>query len=299
MYCINGHKSDSLSITCGVPQGSILRPLLFLLYINDLPNTSKLLSFHLFADDTNIYCLRKNLNDLELILNQKLHAVAEWMKSNRLALGILKTNFVLFHSKKLKPYKSLNLKIDGVNIQEVSTVKYLGVTFDSNLTWKNHVNELCLKLSKTVGIFSKLRYYVNVDILIMLYYSLIYPFLTYGIQVWGLTYPTYLKPVTTLQKRVVRIMTFSDPRSHSEPLLKSLRLLKFSDIIHLEILSFVYQWYHKLSPSCFVNYFNPVSSIHSYNTRQSQIDNLFAKSRGIARIFSEVRMHDSPNHFAL
>ena len=165
------------------------------------------------------------------------------MKTNRLSLSILKTNFVLFHSKRLKRYRSLNLKIDGVNIQEVSTVKYLGVTFDANLTWKNHINELCLKLSKTVGIFSKLRYYVNVDILIMLYYSLIYPFLTYGIQVWGLTYPTYLKPVTTLQKRVVRLMTFSDPRSHSEPLLKSLRLLKFSDIIHLEILSFVYQWY--------------------------------------------------------
>ena len=252
--CINGHNSDSLFITCGVPQGSILGPLLFLLYINDLPNTSKLLSFHLFPDDTNIYCSHKNLNDLELILNQELHAVAEWMKSNRLA--------------RLKPYKSLNLIVDGVNIQEVSMVKYLGVTFDSNLTWKNHVNELCLKLLKTVGIFSKLRYYVNVDILIMLYYSLIYPFLTYGIQVWGLTYPTYLKPVTTLQKRVVRLMTFSDPRSHSEPLLKSLRLLKFSDVIHLEILSFVYQWYHKLSPSCFVNYFSPVSSIHSCNTRQ-------------------------------
>ena len=145
--------------------------------------------------------------------------MAEWMKSNKLALSILKTNFVLFHSKKLKLYKSLNLKIDGVNIQEVSTVKYLGVTFDSNLTWKNRVNELCVKLSKAVGIFSKLRYYINVHIL-MLYYSLIYPSLTYGIQVWGLTYPTDLKPVTTLQKRVIRIMTFSDPRSHSEPLLK-------------------------------------------------------------------------------
>ena len=102
------------------------------------------------------------------------------MKSNRLALIILKTNFVLFHSKRLKPCNSLSLKIDGVNIQEVSTVKYLGVTFDSNLTWKNHVND----------IFPKLRYYVNVDIPIMLYYSLIYPFLTYGIQVWGLTYLT-------------------------------------------------------------------------------------------------------------
>ena len=208
-----------------------------MLYKDDLPNTSKLLSFHLFADDTNIYFLSKNLNDLELILNQELHAVAEWMKSNRLALSILKTNFVLFHSRRLEPYKSLNLKTDGVNIQEVSTVKYLGVTFESNLTWKNHVNELCLKLLKTVGIFSKLRYYVNVNILIMLHYSLIYPFLTYGIQVWGLTYSTYLKPVTTLQKRVVRIMTFSDPRSHSGPLLKSLRLLKFSDII-LFILKF-------------------------------------------------------------
>ena len=137
------------------------------------------------------------------------------------------------------------------------------MTFDSYLTCKNHVTELCLKLSKTVGIFSKLRYYVNVDILIMLYYSLIYPIFTYGIQVWSLTYPTYLKPAITLQKRVVRIMTFSDPRSHSEPLLKSLRLLKFSHIIHLEILSFVYQWYHKLSPSSFVNFFNPVSSILS------------------------------------
>ena len=94
--------------------------------------------------------------------------------------------------------------------------------------------ELCLKYSKTVDTFSKLRYYINVDILIMPYYSIIYPFLTYEIQVCGLTYPTYLKPVTTLQKRVVRIMTFSNPRSYSEPLLKSLRLLKFSDIIRFK-----------------------------------------------------------------
>ena len=140
----------------------------------------------MYTDDTNIYFSSKNLNDLELILNQELHAVVEWMKSNRLALR--------------ESYKSLNLKIDGVNIQEVSSVKYLGLAFDSNLTWKNHVNELCLKLSKTVGIFSKLRYYVKIDILIMLYYSLIYLFLTYGIQVWGFTYPTYLKPAVLLCK---------------------------------------------------------------------------------------------------
>ena len=207
------------------------------------------------------------LDDLESKLNHELKAVAEWLKSNRLALSILKTNFILFHSKKLKPSKLFNLKIDGVNIKQVFTVRYLGVTFDSNLTWKNHINELCSKLSKTVGVISKLRYNVNVDILTMLYYSLIYPFLIYGVQVWGLTYPTYLKPVTTLQKRVARIMTFSEPMSHSEPLLKSLNLLKFNDIIHTEILFFVYQWFHKLIPSCFLEFFKPISSIHNYPTK--------------------------------
>ena len=184
--------------------------------------------------------VRSLINDLELKLNRELTSVAEWMKSYRLAPSILKTHFILFHSKKLKPLQSFTLRIDGVNIKQISWVKYLGITFDSNLTWKNHIDELCLKLSNTVGIFSKLRYFVNIDILTILYYSLIYTFLTYGIQVWGLTYPTYLKPVTTLQKRLLRIMTFSEPTSHSEPLLKSLNLLKFSDIIDLEILSFVY-----------------------------------------------------------
>jgi len=114
-----------------------------------------------------------------------------------------------------------------------------------------------------------LRYYVNFDILKVLYNSLIYPFFTYGVHVWGLTYRTYLNPLITLQKRLVRIMTFSEPLSHSEPLFKSLNLLKFYDIIHVEIISFVYQWFHKLTPSCFANYFQLISPVHPHN------DNLF------------------------
>ena len=197
------------------------------------------------------------------------------MKTKRLALSIVKTSFILFHSKKLKPYKTFKLKINGVNIQQVSAVKYLGVTFDANLTWKNRIDELCLKLSKTVGVISKLRYYVNIDVLKILYNSLIYPFFTYGVHIWGLTYPTYLNPLTTLQKCLVRIMTFSEPLSNSEPLLRSLNLLKFCDIIHVEILSFVYQWFHKLTPSCFADSFKQISSVHPYYTCQSNNENLF------------------------
>ena len=167
--CANGHDSIFLSLA-----GSLKG------LGNDLPNASKTLTFHLFADDTNTNCACKNLIDLELKLNHELIAVAEWMKSNLLALSLVKTSFILFHSKKLKSYKTFNLKINGVNIQQVSIVKYLGVTFDANLTWKSHIDELCLKLSKTVGIVSKMRYYVNIDVLKMLYNSLIYPFFTYG-----------------------------------------------------------------------------------------------------------------------
>ena len=99
------------------------------------------------------------------------------MRSNRLALRIVKTSFIPFHSKNLKPYKTFQLKINGVNIQEVSTVKYLGVTLDVSRTWKNHIDEPCLKLLKTVGVVSKLRYYVNIDVLKILYNSQIYLFL--------------------------------------------------------------------------------------------------------------------------
>ena len=223
---VNGHNSLSLPVTCGVPQGSILRPLLFLLYVNDLANTSSLLTFHLFADDTNFYFSSKTLSHLETNLNHELQSVAEWMKCNGLALSISKTNFILFHSSKLKPNQSLRIKIDDALIKQVCSTKYLGLTFDSNLTWKSHINELCLKLSKTVGILSKVRHFVDNHILVMLYYSLIYPFFTYVVHVWGLTFkPSFLTQLFIIQKKAIRIISFAEPKSHSEPLFKSLNLL--------------------------------------------------------------------------
>ena len=106
----------------------------------------------------------------------------------------------------------------------------------------------------------------------MFYYSLIYSFFTYGIHVWGLTYPTYLTPITILQKGIVRIISFSEPVTQSEPILKSINfnLLKFCDIIQFEILPFVYQWLYKMIRlSCFSDNFKQISSVHSYAKSRS------------------------------
>lgn len=184
-----------------------------------------------------------------MILNQslscELKAVTNWMQSKRLAVSVLKTNYILFRSKKLKPCKSFNLLIDRVNIKQVPTVKYVGVTFESNcsnLSWKYRIDELCLQLSKAVGIdLCKPRYYNNIDKLTLFYYSLIYLFLPHSILVRDVTYPTYLKPLTVLQKQIVLMMTFSESL-----------LLKFCGITYHNILSFVYQWFHKMqTPYCF------------------------------------------------
>ena len=190
-----------------------------------MPSTSSLLTFHLFADDTNLYFSSKNLSHLEANLNHELKSVAEWKKCNPLALSISKTNFILFHSSKLKPNQSLRIKIDNALIKQVGSTKYLVLTFDSHLTWRRHINELCSKLSKTVGILSKVRHFVDNHILVMLYYSLIYPFLSYGVHVWSLTFPSFLTQLFIIQKKAIRILSFSEPKSHSEPLFKSLNLL--------------------------------------------------------------------------
>ena len=122
---------------------------------------------------------------------------------------------VFFLTNLLFSFDIVSIQIDDARIKQVDSSKYLGTTFDSNLTWKNHINEFCLKLSKTVGILSKVWHFVNSDILVMLYYSLIYPFLTYGVHVWGLTSPSFLTPLFVIQKKVIRIISFSDPKSHS------------------------------------------------------------------------------------
>ena len=154
-------------------------------------------------------------------------------------------------------------------------MKFLGKLLDEHLTWKYHVIELHKKLSRKSGIFFKIRHYIPLPSLISRQNSLFSSFLCYGITALGLTYATYLNPLLLVQKKILRCISFQQFSAPSAPIFHSLKLLKLEDIIHSNILTFVYKAIHKLSPSCFHNYFTPNSSVHRIETRQATRGDLF------------------------
>ena len=151
-------------------------------------------------------------------------------------------------------------------------MKYLGITMDNDLNWKSHATYIAKKIKRSIGILSKLRYYVTLDTLITLYFALLYPFLIYGILIWGNTYPTNIKPLFILQKHAIRLITFSKFDEHTSPLFKITSILKFFDLVTLHISLFMFKFHNKLLPTVFDTYFRPISPIHNYRTRLSSKD---------------------------
>ena len=250
---LNGSKSSLLEIEFGVPQGSILGPLLFLIFINDLPNATNLY-IKLFADDTFLCAQNGKFTDLENEVNTELEKVSIWLASNKLTLNSDKSKFMLVSKKRDTP--NMSIIINGAALKSCDFYKYLGVVFDKNLDWSQHIQYISKKISKACGALAKIRHCVNLDIRKNVYHALVYSYLRYGILVWGNASHSVLEPLQILSNKIIRIMDFL-PSGNIDLVsaYKELKLLQVKKIHSLELGKFVFKEKNNLLPTEIANYF--------------------------------------------
>jgi hypothetical protein len=273
----NSCNSQLKDIICGVPQGSILGPLLFILYVNDITNSTSVLDFTLFADDTTILYSHKDIASKMNIINAELDKVSNWFKANKLSVNASKTNYMIMgtsHMTSAEKLQNINVLLDDTTLERVEYTKFLGILIDENLTWKNHINCISKTLSRNIGIMNKLKVYVPERILHSLYCTFILPYLNYGILIWGDTCKTYLDKHIKLQKWAVRIISNSHFRSHTKPLFVRHNVLNVEDMYSLELGVFMFKYSINELPQTFHNYFSKRSDIHDYQTRHKNDLNL-------------------------
>lgn len=246
--------SSHLPLSTGVPQGSILGPILFIIYMNDIRNSCANLKSIIYADDTTLHC---NLDGTfgkasdELIsqrINAELEVVNDWMRANKLSLNSLKTKFMIFQRPKSKT-RNLKIVINGQTIEQVETFSFLGLVLNSNLTWDTHMKQLKIRLSKTIGILGRVRFYLSSKILLYIYNALFLSHVNFHILVWGSKCNDILK----LQKRAMRIIHKRHFLFHADPLFKESKSLKVEDIYKVTLLKFYYKFIHKQLPKYFLS----------------------------------------------
>ena len=264
--------SDLMDISVGVPQGSILGPLLFLIYINDVCRASSVLDFIHFADDTT---LSKNLAFFGLSgtlspeqsqrrINVELKKVYDWLCVNKLSLNVSKTRSMVFKNPKL-PTVSLpfDIEINGEKVKNVSEFNFLGIMLDEFLTWTPHTKKVTSSVSRSLGVIKRVRSFLPIPVLKTLYSTLILPHLTYGLKLWGVN----RKPIEMLQKRAVRVITLSKYFAHTSPLFKKHSLLKLEDIYKIQCLKLHYKIERGVVPEFFRSFTIHNWNIHDHFTR--------------------------------
>ena len=253
----NGVDSKLSEINCGVPQGSVLGPILFLLYINDLYRALANATTRLFADDTGVFVSNTNFDELVTCAKTNLSALHLWCQYNKLTMNSSKTCFIIFHAKNKNNHIEIKeLEVPNIKINRVKSTKYLGVIFDEKLNWHEHVQSVCKSLLKYFGIFSHIKSIASRAIARQLYFSFIYSRISYGIEVYGNCSFNHLSKLQIIQNKLLKLVLRMDFRTPTNTLHKNLHILKVNDIQKMKILCFVNNCLNENCPTYFTNYFS-------------------------------------------
>ncbi len=245
---INGFKSKNQTMKYGVPQGSVLGPLLFLVYINDLHKAIKFSTVHHFADDTNLLVTGKHLEEVQKQINRDLKLLCTWLRANKISLNASKTELIIFRDPRKKIQHDPKIKINGKKIIPSKFVKYLGIYIDCHLNWKAHLTEISSRLSRANGMLCKIRHYVNFQTLKMIYFGIFSSILMYGSQIWG-QQNDIAKRFQIIQNKALRIINFQPPRTSATPLFKKCEILKLTDHVNLQNFLFAHDSLNNSLPS--------------------------------------------------
>ena len=268
---IDSIASQHKPINTGVPQGSILGPLLFIIYMNDINHVSSNFEAILYADDTSLSGVLKSFgnrqcNEINKNINRDLLSFCKWLKANKLSLNILKTKYMIFRysQRPLNSLPHLNISIDGHTLDRVSKFDFLGLTINETLTWKDHIQKIGAKISKVICILAKTRKFLNSSILSKIYNSLILSRIHYCITCWGFEH----KRIYQLQKKAIRLVCKTKYNAHTDPLFLKLNTLKVKDIFHIQCLKFFYNHENNNLPIYFKEFVVRNITGHTYNTRR-------------------------------
>ena len=288
---IGDNYSNLAGVNFGVPQGSILGPLLFTLYINDLANTVSPDSvMFLYADDSAVFTRDKSVEDVGRVLNRDMVEISKWLQVNCLTLNTNKTKCMLFGSqaKLRRSENNLHVVINNTAIDNVTQFKYLGVWMDQSLTWSDHIDKLSKKVNKRLGVLRRVKNVLPQNTLNLLYKTLILPHFDYCDAVWGNSSKTLLDKLEKLQNSAGRIILGLPRRSSTDFVLSTMDWITLEDrrTFHLNVL--VYKSLTFKLPPQLCNCFIVTSNAHSYNTRSGSHGNLvlpFSKTKSGQRKF--------------
>jgi len=261
-------------IQYGIPQGSVMGPLLFNIFINDIVHTTSQFDLVMYADDTTLISTLENFGSItdpqsiQNSINEELKKIFNWLRNNELLLNVEKSKLMYFF-KHPKIIPDLAIKINNCTIERINSFNFLGITLDENITWKAHTDKIALKLARVTGLLRKLQHIFPPYILITIHNALVLSHLNYGLLLWG--YEN--ERIFLAQKKVMRVIGFRPYIAHTTPIFKNLKMLKLEDMFTNQLRKLYYKFNSDILPQYFQQ-FKPMYNDDVQNTHNLRSINL-------------------------